>query len=115
MAYNEKLANRVREELASFPTLEEQTKRGGLSFRIDHKLVVHVKDDELMIRCEKEMTDELSGRPGARPYVMKGRQVMKGWLLIDPVGTSRQADLTDWLIITLAATARAKTTRKRAK
>ncbi|WP_128548078.1 TfoX/Sxy family protein [Larkinella soli] len=112
MAYNEHLADRVREALASFPTLDERPKMGGLSFMIDDKLVVHVQDNDLMIRCEKTMTDELLDRPGARPYTMKGKGALKGWLLIDPGGTTRQADLMTWLTVTLTATAEAKVSRK---
>ncbi len=104
--FNGKLANRVREELALFPTLEERVEKDGLSFWIDQKRVVQVIGDELLIRCDKQMTDELSARTGASPYI-RGKRTVKGWLLIDPCGTNRQADLEGWLIIAL--TAKAKT------
>ncbi|WP_128546715.1 TfoX/Sxy family protein [Larkinella soli] len=113
MPYNDHLANRVREALASLPNLDERPKMGGLSFMIEDKLVVHVQDDELMIRCDKARTDELLDWPGARPYTMKGKGALKGWLLIDSPGTTRQADLMNWLTITLSATAEAKVSRKR--
>ncbi|WP_164851417.1 hypothetical protein [Larkinella soli] len=44
---------------------------------------------------------------------MKGKGALKGWLLIDSDGTTRQADLMTWLTITLTATAEAKVSRKR--
>jgi hypothetical protein len=112
MAYNEKLANRVREALALFPTLDEQLLPGGLSFLIDGKLVVQVQEDELLLRCLNGLTDELSSRPGARACARKGKGVIQGWLLVDEVGTRRQADFVEWLTVALAATATTKARRK---
>ncbi|WP_185731432.1 hypothetical protein [Larkinella rosea] len=47
------------------------------------------------------------------PFTVEGWEILKGWLVIDAKGTTRQRDLIHWLTIALAATVQARNGRKR--
>ena len=102
MAYDIDLAERVRDRLTGIDNLEEKTRMGGLSFMLKGKLLIRIQDDELLVRCKHEHTDELLQKPGARRYQMKGKKQMKGWLLIDPNSTTTGEGLEFWIGICLA-------------
>ena len=60
MAYNEKLADRVREALADIPDVGEKKMFRGITFMVNDKMCVSVSGDELMLRLDPEITDQLS-------------------------------------------------------
>lgn len=49
MAYNEKLADRMREKLADLPVIEEKEMMGGLTFMVNGKMCVGILKDEKVI------------------------------------------------------------------
>src|SRR5881396_3154346 len=80
MAYDEDLANRIRELIASEDGYAEQKMFGGVGFMIDGHMALGVSGEGgLMIHCSKEETEALLAKPGARPFEMRGRE-LKGWL-----------------------------------
>src|SRR6478752_3105408 len=80
MAYDEDLANRIRELIASEDGYTEQKMFGGISFMIDGHMAVGVSGEGgLMIHCSKEESEALLARPGARAFEMRGRE-LKGWV-----------------------------------
>ena len=87
MAYDENLANRVREYLSDFADLHIQEKKmfGGLAFMVNNKMCMKVCDDQLMCRFDPELTEQLSERAGFLPMVMKGKE-FKGYCYVDPIG-----------------------------
>src|SRR6478736_6461382 len=94
MAYDEDLANRIRELIASEDGYTEQKMFGGIGFMIDGHMAVGVSGEGgLMIHCSKEETEALLAKPGARPFVMRGRE-LQGWLRVDAesVSTKRALD-----------------------
>ena len=101
MAYSEKLAERIRKKLSHLPIVEEQKKMGGISFMVNGKMCVRAIRDEIMLRCAPEMTDELLTKKGARRFEMKGKPMMKGWLLIANEGTNSNKDFDFWMNIAL--------------
>jgi TfoX/Sxy family transcriptional regulator of competence genes len=54
MAYDEKLADRVREALMDVPKVEEKKMFRGITFMVDDKMCISVSGDELMLRLDPE-------------------------------------------------------------
>src|SRR4051812_33451093 len=83
VAYDEDLANRIRELMADQKGLTEMKMFGGLAFLINGNMSVGVSGQGgLMLRVEPEETDELVAKPHARHFEMRGR-AMQGWLRVD--------------------------------
>jgi hypothetical protein len=102
MAYDDKLAGRIRDALAGRAQVEEQQKMGGISFLVNGKVCVRAHSDGgMLVRCEPKRTDELLAKKGARRFEMKGRPMMKGWLLIGPEATRSKKDLDYWVGVSL--------------
>jgi hypothetical protein len=96
MAYDEDLANRIRELLAA-ETYTEKRMFGGLAFLVGgHMAVAASGQGGLMVRCAPEQTDELMAREHAGPFVMRGRE-LSGWLRVEDAG-----DLRPWVEIGVA-------------
>src|SRR5256885_3347841 len=93
MAYDEDLAERIRELIASEDGYTEQKMFGGIGFMIDGHMAVGVSGEGgLIIHCSKEETEALLAKPGARPFAMRGRE-MKGWLRVDAESVSTKREL----------------------
>jgi hypothetical protein len=86
MAYDEDLANRIRELISAEPDLTEKRMFGGLAFLIGGH----------MLRCDPAETEALRGKPHAGPFEMRGR-VMDGWLRVDPEGLLTKRQLERWV------------------
>ena len=96
MAYDEDLANRVRELIAERPDVTEKKMFGGLAFLVGGNMAVAASGQGgLMVRVAPEETDALVSRPHARPFEMRGRP-MRGWLRIDPEGVRTKRQLEPW-------------------
>jgi TfoX/Sxy family transcriptional regulator of competence genes len=96
MAYDEALADRVRDLLADEPGLTEKAMFGGLAFLLDGNLSVGIRSDELMVRVGAEGTGEALAQPHARQSYM-GERAMKGWILVAPAGLAGDAELGAWV------------------
>ena len=97
MAYDEKLADRVRELIAVNEGLSEQRMFGGLAFLIGGNMAVAVSGQGgLMVRVDRGETEALIARPHARPFEMRGRE-MKGWVRVDPEGVRTKRQLEPWV------------------
>jgi TfoX/Sxy family transcriptional regulator of competence genes len=97
MAYDEDLANRVRELIAAEDGLTEKKMFGGLAFMIDGNMSVGVSGQGgLMVRVDPDQTDVLVAEPRARPFEMRGRE-MQGWLRVDAEGVRTKDQLEPWV------------------
>lgn len=95
MAYDEVLAERVRDRLAGLPGVSTRRMFGSLAFLTDGRLTVGVTGDDLMVRVGPEHADEALTRPGTRLMQM-GERRMRGWVRVD--GAELDDDvLIDWL------------------
>src|SRR5437870_9074091 len=96
MAYDEDLANRIRELIASEDGYTEQKMFGGIGFMIDGHMAVGVSGEGgLMIHCSKEETEALFPTPVTRPSNMRG-PAMKAWLGLDPESVPTKRPLEPW-------------------
>jgi len=83
VAYDEHLAERIREIVAGEPGLVEKRMFGGLAFLINGNMAVAASGGGgLLLRVDPAKTEELVALPGAQPFVMRGK-AMAGWLLVD--------------------------------
>jgi TfoX/Sxy family transcriptional regulator of competence genes len=114
MAYNEKLADRIRTALSGTKNLKEKKMFGGIVFMVNDKMCLGVDKDDIMLRCEPEQTDELLTKKGARPFDLSGKP-MKGWLLISSEATSSKKDFDFWVKTAIEANKKATTTVKKRK
>jgi TfoX/Sxy family transcriptional regulator of competence genes len=97
MAYDEDLANRIRELIAGEADVTERRMFGGLAFLIGGNMSVAASGrGGLMVRVDPEQTDELVAKPHAQPFVMRGRE-MQGWLRVDDEGVRTKRQLEPWV------------------
>jgi TfoX/Sxy family transcriptional regulator of competence genes len=97
MAYDEDLANRVRELMAANDELTEQRMFGGLAFMIGGNMAVGVSGQGgLMVRVDRGDTEALLAKPHARAFEMRGRE-MQGWVRVDPEGVRTKRQLEPWV------------------
>ncbi|MCL4288640.1 MAG: TfoX/Sxy family protein [Thermoleophilia bacterium] len=95
MAYDEGLAERVREVVAAETGLSERKMFGGLAFMLDGHMCCGIVAGDLMLRLGAERADEALGRPHVRPMDFTGRP-MRGMVYAAPEGL-RGAALRRWL------------------
>jgi TfoX/Sxy family transcriptional regulator of competence genes len=97
MAYDEDLANRIRELTAGEAALTETRMFGGLAFLIAGNMAVAASGQGgLMVRVDPAETDALVAKPHARSFEMRGRP-MTGWLRVDTEGVRTKRQLEPWV------------------
>jgi TfoX/Sxy family transcriptional regulator of competence genes len=97
MAYDEDLANRIRELIAGEPDVTEKRMFGGLAFLVGGNMSVAASGQGgLMVRLDPEQADALLAKPHARPFEMRGRAV-RGWLRVDSEGLRTKRQLEPWV------------------
>jgi hypothetical protein len=96
MAYDEDLANRIRELLAGEAVTEKQM-FGGLAFLIGGHMSVSASGrGGLMVRVDPEESDALVAREHVSLMIMRGRE-MPGWLRVDDEGVRTKRQLEPWV------------------
>ncbi len=97
VAYDEDLANRIRELVAAEANVTEMRMFGGLAFLIGGNMAVAASGQGgLMVRVEPDRTASLVAEPHARPFEMRGRE-MAGWLRVDAEGVRTKRQLEPWV------------------
>jgi hypothetical protein len=97
MAYDEDLANRIRELIAPEAGVTEQRMFGGLAFLIGgHMSVAASRQGGIMVRFDPGETEALLAKPHTRPFEMRGRP-LEGWLRVDPEGLKTKRQLEPWV------------------
>jgi hypothetical protein len=97
VAYDEDLANRIREIVQGEPGLTEKRMFGGLAFLINGNMAVSASGQGgLLLRVDPADTPALVERPEAGRFQMRGRE-MDGWLRIDTTGLTTKRQLQPWV------------------
>jgi TfoX/Sxy family transcriptional regulator of competence genes len=97
MAYDEDLANRVRELLADEQDVTEMAMFGGLAFLLHGNMAVAVSSKGgLMLRCNPGELEALLARSHTAAMVMRGRPA-KGWLRVAAGGVRTKRQLESWV------------------
>jgi TfoX/Sxy family transcriptional regulator of competence genes len=97
VAYDEELANRIRELVAGESNLTEQKMFGGLAFLVGGNMAVAASGQGgALVRVDPEQSDTLVETTGAQLMEMRGRS-MRGWLRVDAEDVRTEAELAAWV------------------
>jgi TfoX/Sxy family transcriptional regulator of competence genes len=97
MAYDEDLANRLRELLADEDGITEKKMFGGLAFLLHgHMSVSASGQGGLLVRVDPAESDAMLKRDHVSLMEMRGRS-MDGWLRIAPEGLKTRRQLKSWV------------------
>jgi TfoX/Sxy family transcriptional regulator of competence genes len=98
MAYDEVLADRVREIVAAAGEFSERKMFGGLAFMVaGHMAVAASRQGGLMLHVDPGQTDELLAKPFCHPFEMRGKPI-DGWLRVEPDGVKSKRQLERWVM-----------------
>ncbi|HRI23310.1 MAG TPA: TfoX/Sxy family protein [Ferruginibacter sp.] len=113
MAYNEKLADRVREIISLTHKITEEKKMfGGLCFMVNDKMCLGVEKERLMVRLDPERYDEVMEKDGCRPMDFTGK-VMKGYVFVEADTLTTKKKLEYWVQLALEYNKKAKASKKK--
>jgi TfoX/Sxy family transcriptional regulator of competence genes len=112
MAYNEKLADRIREELVSVPKVEEKKMMGGLTFMVNGKMCVGIIANEMMCRIDPDLHETTVEKTGCRTMDFTKRP-MKGYVMVDDTGMKTKKEFDYWINLCLDFNKRAKSSKKK--
>jgi TfoX/Sxy family transcriptional regulator of competence genes len=97
MAYDEDLANRLRELLAGEEAVTEKKMFGGLAFLLHGNMSVSAsRNGGLLVRIDPAETDAALARPHVARMEMGGR-MMDGWITVAPEGLKTKRELAAWV------------------
>ncbi len=102
MAYNANLVNKVREFLAEIPNIEVEEKEmfSILNFMVNGKTCICVSGENLMLRFDPKLQEEISKRNGYETMLMKGKEY-KGYCYINPQGFTKRLDFEYFINVCL--------------
>jgi TfoX/Sxy family transcriptional regulator of competence genes len=112
MAYDEKLADRIRERLANLPIIEEKEMMGGLTFMVNDKMCIGIIQDEMMCRIDPEIHETVIEMTGCRTMDFT-KKPMRGWVMIDSSGLRTSKEFEYWINLALEFNTKAKSSRKK--
>jgi TfoX/Sxy family transcriptional regulator of competence genes len=96
MAYDEALADRIRELLCGERGLTEKKMFGGLAFLVRGNMAVAASGQGgLLVRVDPEDSERLLATTKARPMEMRGRE-LSGWLRVDADAVRTKRELAKW-------------------
>jgi TfoX/Sxy family transcriptional regulator of competence genes len=96
MAYNQQLAQRIRDVMDAPPWIVEKKMFGGLAFLLNGNMACGIVGDELMVRVGAAQHDEALAQPHARAMDFTGRP-MKGMIFVDAEGVATDELLRSWV------------------
>jgi len=99
MAYDEELADRIRELTAGRKGVTEKKMFGGLAFLVGGNMAIAASGrGGVMVRCDPDESDALVAKTPARLMEMRGRE-MAGWLRVDTEDVATKRQLAKWVEI----------------
>ena len=97
MAYDPKLAERIRAEVKGLPIIEKKM-FGGVGYMLHGNMAVGILGDDLIVRVGVDEYESMLKRAHVKIFIMKGSpKPMKGWLMVEPSGTRTAKGLTQWV------------------
>jgi TfoX/Sxy family transcriptional regulator of competence genes len=97
MAYDEELADRIREQLAGEDGVTEKKMFGGLAFLVNgHMAVAASHTGGMLVRVDPAESDEALAQPHAELMEMRGR-TMEGWIMVAPEGIADEREVESWV------------------
>ena len=106
MAYDEALAERIRDVINARPGVVERKMFGGMGWMIGGNMAVGVmREDELVVRIEPEESEAALREPHVHRFGRPGRKAMTGFILVEPEGVEDDAELARWIDVGAARAA----------
>jgi TfoX/Sxy family transcriptional regulator of competence genes len=96
MAFDEKLAHRIRQAFGTRRDVTERKMFGGLTFLCHGRMCCGVVGADLMVRVAEDDYDELLSGRNVRPMDFTGRP-LAGFVYVSPSGFRTEAALREWL------------------
>ena len=96
MAYDEELADRVRDVLDEETPTSERKMFGALVFMVEGNMCCGVTRENLLLRLGPEGTEAAIAKPHVQPMTMRDK-TMKGFVFVEPQGLSEDAELAEWI------------------
>jgi TfoX/Sxy family transcriptional regulator of competence genes len=96
MAFDEKLAERIRKRLGKRKGVTEKKMFGGIAFLLNGNMCCGVHKTDMIIRLDPEQTEKKLSDRHTRPFDLTGRP-MKGWLLVSAEGVATDTALGRWI------------------
>src|SRR5512141_817663 len=101
MAYDAKLAERIRAQLKSVRGLTEKKMFGGVGFLVNGNMACGVNKQDMIVRLGDEDFAASLKKPNVRIFDMTGKP-MKGWILVAAQGVTTDRALRGWIDKSLA-------------
>ena len=102
MAYDEDLADRIRQVVQDVDGVTEKRMFGGLAFLVGGHMAVSASGKGgLLLRCDPAETDSWVTERGVDRFEMRGKE-MDGWLRVDPKAIETDEDLLRWVRVGMA-------------
>ena len=96
MAYDEAVAERVRNTVKRSPGVVEKRMFGGIAFMVRGNMCCGVIGDRLTLRVGPDGYEAALSRPHAKPMDFTGKP-MKGLVYVEPAGFASPRDLKSWI------------------
>jgi hypothetical protein len=96
MAYDDYLADRIRQRLGKRRGLTEKEMFGGLGFMLNGNICCGIIGDEMIARVGPEVGEAALREPHTRPFDFTGRP-MKGWIFVEAEGVDDEGALDRWV------------------
>ena len=114
MAFNERLAARIREALAHIPDVVEKKMFHGICFMVNGKMCLCVRLDDMLCRIGPKNYGEALEMNHCRPMIHNGR-TMTGFVFVSEEGIRKKKDFDYWVNLALAFNKEAKASKKAVK
>ncbi len=111
MAYDEKLADKIRKAIAHLPHIKEKKMFGGLAFMVDEKMCITAGANRIMCRIDPAIHKEAIKRKGCLTVMMRGREY-KGYVHVDKDSIKNKKDFDYWIGLALDYNKIAKASKK---
>jgi len=96
MAFDERLADRMRSALGRRKGLTEKRMFGGIGFLLNGNMCCGIHKSAMIVRIAPEDTERVLAQAHTRRFDLTGRP-MKGWVLVDPAGIKTDTQLDKWV------------------
>ena len=96
MAFDEALAERIRQRLARRKHVEEKKMFGGVGFLLNGNLLVGVWKESLVVRLGPDEGDVALREPHVKEFDITGRP-MRNWVVVEPEGVEADDQLSGWV------------------
>ena len=97
MAYDEALADRVRELVSARSDVSEKEMFGGIAFLVGGNMAVGVRGDDLLVRLPQEDAETALAEEGVRPFEMGAGRRPKGWVIVEAERITDDSSLGEWV------------------